>query len=99
MKKGFKVLGSAHNLAQIKNKELQGCDEIFIAPIFKTTKSSNYLDIMRFNLLSHFTFKKIIALGGINKKNFPKIKMTKALGVASISWIKKNRPIKIGRFK
>ena len=37
-KKNFKIIGSAHNLIQIKNKEKQDCSSIFLAPIFKTKK-------------------------------------------------------------
>ena len=43
--------------------------------------------------------KKIICLGGINSKNLKKINLTKSVGVASISWIKKNGLNKnLGRF-
>ena len=31
-----------------------------------------------------------IALGGINEKNYRKLKLTKVVGFAGISWIKKN---------
>ena len=36
------------------------------------------------------TEKKIVALGGINSDNLKNIKLTKSIGIASISWIKKN---------
>ena len=35
-KKNFKIIGSAHNSIEIKNKEIQGCSSIGIAPLFKT---------------------------------------------------------------
>ncbi len=97
-KKDFEIVGSAHNLIQIKNKEEQGCTSIFIAPIFKTRKSSFFLDTTRFNLLAKNTQKKVIALGGINRWNFKRLRLGKIDGFASISWIKKNRPKNIGRF-
>ena len=31
-----------------------------------------------------------VALGGINKNNYRKLKLTKVVGFAGISWIKKN---------
>ena len=96
-KKNFEIIGSAHNSIQIKNKEKQGCSTIFVAPIFKTKKSSYFLDISRFNLLTKNTKKKVIALGGINHSNYKKLKLTNISGFASISWIKKNRPKNIGR--
>ena len=34
-KKNFKVIGSAHNFKEIKNKELQKVDKIFLSSIFK----------------------------------------------------------------
>jgi len=91
-KKKFKIIGSAHNLHEIKNKENQGCSSIFISPIFKTKKSNYFLDIIRFNLIANNSKKKIVALGGVNSSNYKKIKLTKSTALASISWIKKNRP-------
>ena len=35
-----------------------------------------------------------IALGGINEKNYKKIKLLRTNGFASISWAKKKRPKK-----
>jgi thiamine-phosphate pyrophosphorylase len=97
-KKNFKIIGSAHNTIEIKNKEKQGCEEIFISPIFNTNKSNFFLDVLRFNLIANNSKKPIIALGGINYSNLNKLKMVKCVGFSSISWIKKNRPKKIGRF-
>ena len=92
-KKKFKIIGSAHNLKEIKIKEKQGCDEIFISPLFKIIKKKGFLNISRFNYLCSLTKKNIIALGGINKKNFNQLNSVNSNGFASISWIKKNRPI------
>ncbi len=97
-KKNFKILGSAHNVIELKKKESQGCKEIFISPIFKTEKSNFCLEILKFNLLANLSKNKIIALGGINHLNLSKLYLTKSEGFASISWIKKNGPKKIGPF-
>ena len=37
-KKKFRIIGSAHNISEIKIKEKQNCEEIFLSPIFKTEK-------------------------------------------------------------
>ena len=86
----FNIIGSAHNIKEIIIKEKQGCDEIFISSIFQNQKSRNFLGVIKFNLLANKTSNKIIALGGINEKNFNNLKLVNAIGFASISWAKKN---------
>ena len=88
--KKFRFIGSAHNISEIKIKEKQNCEEIFLSPIFKTEKHNNYLDTIKFNILAAKTDKNIIALGGINSNNLKRVNSTKSIGIASISWIKKN---------
>ena len=88
LKNNFKIIGSAHNIRDVIIKKKQGCEEIFVSPIFKTYKK-RYLDIIKFNLINLDNKKKVIALGGINQKNLKKLAMTKSKGFASISWIKK----------
>ena len=94
----FLLLGSAHNQVEIKVKEKQGVDIIFLAPTFKVNKSKNYLGVIKFNLLSQLTNKKVIALGGVNEFNLKKINILKADGFASISFFKKKAPISWGLF-
>ena len=86
----FKIIGSAHNLKEIRVKNLQGCKEIFLSPIFKTKKTKNFLGIIKFNLIKLRYKKNLIALGGIDQKNFKKLKFLRLKGFASISWAKKN---------
>ena len=88
--KNFKIIGSAHNSIEIKIKERQNCEKIFISPIFKTEKNKKFLDTIKFNLLANQTSKKIVSLGGINSENLRNINLTRSCGIASISWIKKN---------
>ena len=88
--KNFKIIGSAHNFREVRIKEKQKCEKIFISPIFKTEKSKKYLDTIKFNLIANNTKKQIVGLGGINSKNLKRINLTKSCGIASISWIKKN---------
>jgi len=82
--KNFLIIGSAHNNLEIKIKEKQGVSIIFLSSLFK--KNSNYLGINRFRLLSKLTNKKVIALGGISKKNLKKIKLLSCFGFAGISF-------------
>ena len=88
-KKKFLILGSAHNVSVIKKKEKQGAEVIFISPLFKTKNYKRCLEIIRFNSLSILTDKKIVALGGINKKNLKRLKMTNAYGFSGISYFRK----------
>ena len=62
----FIVVGSAHNLKEIRIKELQKVQSIFISSLFK--KNKNYLGLNKFKILNTYTKKKVVALGGISKK-------------------------------
>ena len=92
IKNNFEILGSAHNVVELKTKEKQGCSAIFLSPIFENDKKRKFLDIVKTNLLKNLTNKKIVLLGGINFKTFRKSKMCTPSGIAAISWIKKNGP-------
>ena len=85
-KKDFLLVGSAHNLHEIRTKEKQGVSEIFVSSIFK--KNNNFLGINKFKLVSNLSKKKIIALGGISIKNLSLIKLTRSVGFAGISYFK-----------
>ncbi len=77
----FLIIGSAHNLKEIRIKEKQKVSQIFISSIFK---KKNYLGIYKFKNLSKNTKTKVIALGGINKKNLKKIDLLNTVGFAGI---------------
>ena len=83
-KKNFIILGSAHNIYEIKTKELQNVQAVFLSSIFK--KNKNYLGIYRFKLLSLLTQKRIVALGGISKKNLKMLNLINYFGLAGISF-------------
>ena len=83
-KVNFDVIGSAHNLKEIRNKENQKVEKIFISSLFK--KNKNFLGINRFKLLKNLTLKETVALGGISKKNLKKLKLTKCFAFAGISF-------------
>ncbi len=88
-RKNFQVIGSAHNIKEIKEKEKQGVNIIFLASLFK--KKSTYLGISRFNLLTKDTKKKIVALGGISKKNLNKLRLLKIFGFAGITYFEQKK--------
>jgi len=85
LKKKFNLLGSAHNLKEIRIKEVQNVNHIFISPLFKTTKHKNFLGIYKFLKLTKFTKKDIVSLGGINKNNMKQLKILNINNIASIS--------------
>ena len=84
-KKKFKILGSAHNLSEIKIKELQNIEEIFLSPLFKE-KTNKQLNIYKYLKLRGITKMKDISLGGINNSNIKKLNMIKPFGFAGISY-------------
>ena len=98
LSKNFKIIGSAHNQIEIKKKLDQGCEAIFISPLFRIKKNRKHLGVFRFNLLTRKYKDKFIALGGIKKQNINILKMLNIYGMAGISYLKKNRPKLLGRF-
>ena len=86
--KKFNIIGSAHNFKEIKIKENKVVMKYLFLQSFKI-KSQNILGLTKFNLLANKTKLKIIALGGINEKNYKKLKSTNSIGFGSISWAKK----------
>ena len=84
LRKDFQIIGSAHNLKEIRLKELQKVKKIFISSIFK--KNKNYLGINKFRIIEKYTKCKIIALGGVSKKNEKKLNLINSLEFAGISY-------------
>ena len=80
----FELIGSAHNIKEIKIKEKQRVTKIFISSLFKNNK--NYLGLNKFKILSKLTRKNVVALGGISKKNSKKLKMLNFAEFAGISF-------------
>ncbi len=86
LKKNFILVGSAHNLKEIRIKEKQNVSEIFISSVFK--KNNNYLGINKFKLISRLSNKEIIALGGISHENIKLVSLSKSIGFAGISFFR-----------
>ena len=85
----FKIIGSAHNNTEISIKQKQGCNVIFLSPIFKVKKNNYFLDVIKFNFLTLNKKVKFVALGGINKKNKNKLNLLNIYGFAGISYFQK----------
>ena len=83
-KKKFEIIGSAHNLKEIRIKEDQNVKNIFLSSLFK--KNKNYLGINKFKLLSKLSKENIVVLGGISKKNKKKLSLLDQSDFAGISY-------------
>ena len=83
-KKNFNIVGSAHNLKEIKIKEKQKVSRIFLSSLFK--KNKNFLGINKFKLLSKLTKKNIVILGGISNMNKRKLSLLDQTDFAGISY-------------
>ena len=83
LNKKFIIVGSAHNIKEIKIKELQKVEKIFLSSIFK--KNKNYLGINKFKLMKNLTKKRIVALGGISRQNLKRLKLINSPNIAGIT--------------
>jgi len=88
-KKNYVILGSAHNQIEYYFKKQQGCQSIFLSPIFKTDKYSinKILGLLKFNMISLNWKIQTVALGGIRKKNIKLVKLTKNKSAAFQTFI------------
>ena len=89
LKKNFQLIGSAHNVREIRIKEKQKVSSIFISSLFKNNKYNKFLGIYRFLNLMKLTKKNIVCLGGINRDNIKKTKLIKVNNIASVSMFQK----------
>ena len=80
----FLLIGSAHNLKEIRIKEKQKVNLIFISSVFK--KNKNYLGKNKFRILRRLTKKPVIALGGFSKENIRNLKLLCCDGFSGISY-------------
>ena len=83
-RKKFEIIGSAHNLKEIRIKEKQKVIGIFLSSLFKRNK--NFLGINKFKILANLTKKDVVALGGISQNNIKKLQLLKCQDLAGISF-------------
>ena len=83
-KKDFQIIGSAHNLKEIRIKENQNVKKIFLSSLFK--KNKNFLGINKFKLLLIKMNRNIVVLGGISDKNLKKLRLLRQSDFAGISF-------------
>ena len=83
-RKKFEIIGSAHNLKEIRIKEKQKVIGIFVSSLFKRNK--NFLGINKFKILANLTKKDVVALGGISQNNIKKLRLLKCQDFAGISF-------------
>jgi thiamine-phosphate pyrophosphorylase len=90
LKKSFEIIGTAHNQIEFYIKKNQGCNIVFLSPIFKTQKYSDnkILGINRFKLICKYWTIPILALGGVKEKNYNNLGNLKIQGVGSASYFK-----------
>ena len=86
----FEIIGSAHNLREIRMKILQGCSSILFSKLFFVSydKKSSFLGVVKFNNFLK-VFHNLIPLGGINSKNLNNLRNVNCYGFALLSEIKK----------
>ena len=84
LKRNFKIIGSAHSLKEIRIKEKQKVEAIFLSSLFK--KNKNFLGINKFKKIAGLTRKHVIALGGISIKNQSKLNLLNQSDFAGISY-------------
>ena len=91
----LKLIGSAHNNKEIKIKKLQGCKDIILSRLFRTSyeHKKNFLGAVRFNLINKSYKNKLFPLGGIRLSNLNKIKNVNCSGFAIYSEVKKKPAI------
>ena len=91
----FKIIGSAHNIKELKLKKLQGCTKIIFSRLFLTSyKNKNgFLGIVKFNLLSLLIKENLVPLGGIRLSNLNKLNIVRCNTIALLSEIKKEPKI------
>jgi len=87
----YRIIGSAHNIKELKIKTLQGCSNIVFSRLFKTayTNKKEFLGVVKFNLFKLSRKENLIPLGGIKLSNLNKLNIVKCNSIALSSEIKK----------
>ena len=90
-KKGFKIIGAAHNQKEIDLKIKQGCKVVIFSRLFETnyTYKHGHLGVQKFNIISLRSNVELVPLGGINAENLSKLNIVLSQSFACLSAIKK----------
>ena len=90
-RKGFEIIGAAHNQRELDLKIKQGCNVVIFSRLFETSSPNKkgHLGIQKFNILSLRSKIKLVPLGGINEKNLSKLNSVLSQSFACLSAIKK----------
>ena len=73
----------------LKDFNLSDCEFEYRNSVFK--KNKNYLGIYKFKLISNYTQKKVVALGGISKKNINTLRLLNNFEFAGISYFEQKK--------
>ena len=89
-KNNFTIIGSAHNIHEVRVKIQQGCNYILLSKLFKVDYDQNapYLGLIKFNNYCRKISKKLVALGGINNSTLNYLKNVNCKSVAILSGVK-----------
>tara|TARA_B100000965_G_scaffold354738_1_gene331569 strand:+ start:2844 stop:3419 length:576 start_codon:yes stop_codon:yes gene_type:complete len=96
----LKIIGSAHNIKELKIKKAQGCSNIIFSRLFLTSykEKKGFLGIVKFNLLRLLIKENLTPLGGIRLSNLNKLNLIKCNSIALSSEIKKKTKDLSNRF-
>ena len=85
----LKIIGSAHNWLDYFFKKNQNCNMVMLSPLFYNNKYSNnkILGTAKFRLITQGWKTDVCALGGINKTNINKVKLTKSNNIGFRSMV------------
>ena len=91
LKRNFSIIGSAHNMREIKLKILQGCNYILLSKLFKVDYDDEapHLGIIKFNIYCKKVSKNLVALGGIKIEKLNCLKNVDCKSIAILSELKK----------
>ncbi|MDA9180777.1 thiamine phosphate synthase [Pelagibacteraceae bacterium] len=91
----FKIIGSAHNINEVRTKKKQGCSKIIFSRLFETSYQykKGYLGVIKYNLMANLFKNQLIPLGGIKMSNLNKLKNINCNSFTIFSEVKKKPAI------
>ena len=91
----FEIIGSAHNINEVRIKKKQGCIKIIFSRLFETSYQykKGYWGVIKYNLIANLLKNQLIPLGGIRMSNLNKLKNVNCNSFAFFSELKKKPAI------